>query len=277
MDSKAWILAVDIGNTHITLGAFLAENKSFPPVPLVTWRLSTHRHATADEYGLNILGLASHAGLTLEHLAGVVVASVVPPLDNVFRELSQKHLKNSALFVDSGLDLGVKILYDNPHEVGADRVINALAAWTRLGRDCIVVDFGTATTFDCVDGTGAYLGGAIAPGPQTASEALYQKTARLPLLGSFRKPSKAIGKNTQNSIASGLFHGYVGLTRGLIKTLSLEMGGTPHVLATGGLASLLAPSVPEIEAVAPDLTLEGLWLLWHRRFGEKNNTPPDIS
>jgi type III pantothenate kinase len=256
------MLAVDVGNTHITLGAFPERSRREPPAAVGTWRLSTHRHATADEYGLNVRGLLGPAGLRLEGLAGVAVASVVPPLDPVFRELSQKHLGLAAFFVEPGVPAGVRVLCDNPAEVGADRVVNAAAAFARARRACIVADFGTATTFDCVNARGDYLGGAIAPGPQMAAEVLYQRTAKLPLLGAFHRPPRAIGKNTLDSIASGLFHGYVGLTRGLLQGLKREMGGNPTILATGGLAGLLSPSVPEIKEVVPDLTLEGLWRIW---------------
>ncbi len=253
---------MDIGNTNVTVGALPVRAPSGAPALMAGWRLATHRHATADELSVTLLSLVATAGLDLRRLEGVAVASVVPPLDPVFRDLSEKHLKRSPLFVAAGVKTGVKILYDSPSEVGADRVVNAAAAYARVKGPLIVVDFGTATTFDCVNGDGAYLGGAIAPGPQMSAEILYQRTAKLPLLGAFRQPPHAIGKNTQDSIASGLFHGYVGLTRGLLARLAKEMGGKPKVLATGGLSALLAPSLPEINAVVPDLTLEGLWRIW---------------
>jgi type III pantothenate kinase len=254
-------LAVDIGNTHVTVGALAAEGLA-PPPPKVVWRLSTHRHATADELGVTLKSLVTSAGLDLPSLRAVAVASVVPPLDPVYRDLSEKLINQPAFFVEAGVKTGVKVLLDNPKEVGADRVVNAAAAYARVKGPLIVADFGTATTFDCVDRSGAYLGGAIAPGPQMAAETLYQRTAKLPLLGAFRQPPRAIGKNTQDSISSGLFHGYVGLTRGLLAKLMKEMRGKPKVLATGGLATLLAPSVPEIKEVIPDLTLEGIWRIW---------------
>ncbi|HNF60054.1 MAG TPA: type III pantothenate kinase [Elusimicrobiota bacterium] len=256
------MLAVDIGNTNVTLGALPLEKTERPPRLWAGWRLATHRHATADELSVTLASLMASAGLTAQSLGGVAVASVVPPLDPVFRELSEKHLKQVPVFVDAKVKTGVKILYDSPAEVGADRVVNAAAAFARVRAPLIVVDFGTATTFDCVNGRGAYLGGAIAPGPHMSAEILYQRTAKLPLLGAFRQPPHAIGKNTQDSIASGLFHGYVGLTRGLLARLTKEMGGKPRVLATGGLSPLLAPSVPEIHEIVPDLTLEGLWRIW---------------
>ena len=257
-----WMLAVDVGNTNVTVGAFPAGAGTRAPRALVTGRLSTHRHATADEMGLSLLAFLEHAGLSLPSLKGVAVASVVPPLDDVVRDLADRYLKQPAFFVGPDVRTGVKLLLDRPGEVGADRVVNAAAAYARLKTSCIVVDFGTATTFDCVDRTGAYLGGAIAPGPHMAAEGLYQRTAKLPLLGAFQKPMNAIGRNTIDSMASGLYHGYVGLTEGILSRLKAEMGGHPRVLATGGLAGLLGKEIAAITAIVPDLALEGLWLIW---------------
>ncbi|MBK8870818.1 MAG: type III pantothenate kinase [Elusimicrobia bacterium] len=262
------MLAVDIGNTHVTVGALSAEGAA-PPTPWAVWRLSTHRHATADELSVTFQSLIRSAGLDISSLCAMAVASVVPPLDPIYRDLSAKFHNCPVFFIEAGVKTGVKVLLDNPKEVGADRVVNAAAAYARVKGPLIVADFGTATTFDCVDRNGAYLGGAIAPGPQMAAETLYQRTAKLPLLGAFRQPPQAIGKNTQDSIAAGLFHGYVGLTRGLLAKLMKEMRGKPKVLATGGLATLLAPSVPEIQEVIPDLTLEGIWRIWRLNVTKK--------
>lgn len=267
---SAWVLAVDIGNTNITLGAFPARGPAVGGAPSarVTGRLSTHRHTTADEYGLALTQFLAHADLSLSRLAGVAVASVVPPLDEVFRELCPRYLGRPALFVGPDTRTGVEIRYDRPAEVGADRIVNAAAAFARYRRSCIVIDFGTATTFDCVDPRGAYLGGAIAPGPQMAAESLYQRTAKLPLMGAFRKPLRAIGKNTLDSMASGLYHGYVGLSEGILARLKSEMGGNPLVLATGGLSPLLGKEIGGIKEIVPDLTLEGLWLIWSLNQGK---------
>lgn len=266
-----WVLAIDIGNTNITLGAFPARPPAGGGVPRAraTGRLSTHRHTTADEYGLSLRQVLDHAGLALKGLRGVVVASVVPPLDEVFRDLCPRYLGRPALFVGPETRTGVEIRYDRPTEVGADRIVNAAAAFARFRRACIVIDFGTATTFDCVDGRGAYLGGAIAPGPQMAAESLSQRTAKLPLLGAFRKPGRAIGKNTLDSMASGLYHGYVGLSEGILARLKAEMGGAPLVLATGGLSPLLGKEIGGIKEIVPNLTLEGLWLIWRLNQGKK--------
>jgi type III pantothenate kinase len=272
------LLTVDIGNTNVTLGVFPLEGKAL----VTSWRLSTHSHFTADDYGPHIHHLFRCAGLDPSLVRGVAVASVVPPLDRVWEDMSQRYFQVRPLFVGpgaigsgaigSGVKTGVKVLYKNPGEVGADRIVNAAAAYSRLKRSCIVVDFGTATTFDCVGRRGEYLGGAIAPGPAMAAEALARNTAKLPLLGLFRKPISPIGKTTEEGLYSGLFYGYVGLTREILKRLKGEMGGSPPVLATGGLAPLLGPAVGGIRGVFPDLTLEGLRIIWEMNrvsFGDK--------
>ncbi len=290
------LLAIDIGNTNITLGLFPAKGetprsrtaraalsgdsedgarprgsppRAALPRTLRTWRLATRPRATADDYGPEILALLREAGRSPAALSGVAVASVVPSLDPVFRDISRAALSRPALFVEPGVKTGVRILYDNPAEVGADRVANAAAAFARERRSCVVVDFGTATTFDCVTRRGEYRGGVIAPGPRMAAESLARRTAKLPLLSGFHKPARAIGTNTLDSIASGLYHGYVGLTREILRRLMREMEGTPAVLATGGLAPLIAPEIPGIKEVVPDLTLEGLWLIWRLNRSKK--------
>ena len=291
------LLAIDIGNTNVTLGLFpvigrpgrrAAAARSAlrpappaarsalrlappagrstlrpapPPAAVKTWRLATRLAATADDYGPQIHALLKGFGGP-RALNGVAVASVVPPLDAAFRELSQTYLGHAAFFVEPGVTTGVRVLYDNPAEVGADRVVNAAAAFARVGGPCVVVDFGTATTFDCVNGRGDYQGGVIAPGPQMAAEALAQRTAKLPLLASFRKPRRAIGGNTLDSIGAGLYYGYIGLTEEILRRLRREMGGQPSVLATGGLAELLSPEIKLINRIVPDLTLEGLHRIW---------------
>lgn len=261
------LLAIDIGNTNITLGLFPAEPPTEVPrgrpcpSALATWRLATRRDAAVDDYGPAVRALCrgvAPAGA----LSGVAVASVVPPLDPVFREISERYLGRPALFVEAGIKTGVRVLVDRPEEVGADRIVNAAAAFARERRSCVVIDFGTATTFDCVTDRGDYRGGVIAPGPHTAAEALARRTAKLPRLEAFRRPARAIGTNTQDSIAAGLYHGYVGLTREILNRVLKEMKGRPAVLATGGLAPLLAPEIRGIKEIVPDLTLEGLWLLW---------------
>lgn len=256
------LLAIDIGNTNIVLGVFQFSQGRPKKTPAASWRLSTLPRGTADDYAAPLLTLMRNAGLDPSLVRGVCIASVVPSLDFSFQKLSEKYFGLHPLMVGPDTLTGIKILYDNPAEVGADRIVNAVAAYDRVRGSCIVVDFGTATTFDCIGRKGEYLGGAIAPGPFMAAEALTQKTAKLPQMGVFQKPRQAIGRTTINSLRSGLYHGYIGLTEGILQQLIKEMGTRPRVLATGGLAGLLSPAVPLIKEVHPDLTLEGLRLIW---------------
>jgi type III pantothenate kinase len=258
------LLALDVGNTQVTLGVFPFDQGRPVRSPSQVWRMATRRDSTADEYGTQILDFFHYAGLEASQVQGVALASVVPPLDAVFRDVARAYFKRPALVIGPGVKTGVNILYENPTEVGADRIVNAAAAFERVKGSCIVVDFGTATTFDCVSRKGEYLGGAIAPGPLMAAQSLAEKTAKLPWLGALRPPKNAVGRTTVDSMCSGLFYGYVGLTDELLRRLKKEMGGTPDVLATGGWAALLAPSVKAIKKVVPELTLEGLRIVWER-------------
>jgi type III pantothenate kinase len=261
------LLAIDIGNTQITLGVFKMDQDRPLKGVAASWKMSTNTQATSDEYGIKIQDFFHYAGLESAAVKGLAVASVVPPLDGAFRELGEKFFKTKPLFVGPGVKTGVNILAENPAEVGADRIVNSAGAFERVGGACIVVDFGTATTFDCVNGRGDYIGGVIAPGPVMAAEALYRKTAKLPLLGVFNPPKNAIGRNTIECMKSGLFYGYLGLTQEILRRLKKEMGGRVTILATGGLATAWAPSVKLIRKVYPDLTLEGLRLIWERNNG----------
>jgi type III pantothenate kinase len=258
------LIAIDIGNTNVVAGVFPAEGGRLPSRPRAVWRLSTRPADTADEYGLRLLDLLERERLSASVLTGAAVASVVPSLDPVIREVVKKHLGREAFFIGPATDTGVKVRADFPAEVGADRIANAAAAFHRVKGPCIVADFGTAATFDCVNGRGEYLGGVIAPGPLMAAEALARKTAKLPLVDVFHPPSSPIGRNTVDSISSGLYHGYVGLTREILIQLKKAMKGNPKILATGGLAGLLAPSIKGLE-VLPDLTLDGIRLIWERQ------------
>ncbi len=258
------LLTIDIGNTNIVLGVFQFSQGRPKKDLTASWRLSTAPRCTADDYASPLLTLMRNTGLNPSLVRGVCVASVVPSLDFAFQKLSEKYFDIHPLMVGPDTRTGIKILYANPAEVGADRIVNAVAAYERVHGSCIVVDFGTATTFDCLGRRGEYLGGAIAPGPFMAAEALAQKTAKLPQLGILQKPRKAVGRTTLDSLRSGLYHGYIGLTEGILRQLVKEMGTRPRVLATGGLAGLLSPAVPIIKEVHPDLTLEGLRLIWMR-------------
>jgi type III pantothenate kinase len=258
------LFVIDVGNTNITLGLYPKTAGSSSDIPAPLWRLPSRRDATADELSSQIHTLFQVSGIALSTVQGIVVASVVPPLDDALSESLERTFKVKPLFVGPGVRTGVKNLYQPPEVVGADRLVDAAAAYARVRGACLVVDFGTATTIDCVDQKGAYLGGVIVPGPKMAAEALAKGTAKLPLLEHLRRPAKVIGRTTQDSLASGLYYGYADLVAGLIRRLKAELGGKPVVLATGGLAELWAPLIPGLKAVVPHLTLEGLRLIWSR-------------
>lgn len=244
------ILCCDVGNTQVTLGAYEG------PELLGQWRLASDARKTADEYGALISQcLAKAEGLP--RARAVAVGSVVPALTPVFEELSRRYFGLEPLVVGPETRLGLKLKVDNPAEVGADRILNALAAWKLHGAPAVVLDFGTATTFDCVSSRGEYLGGAICIGPQLASRALSAGTAQLPEV-ELRKPARVVGRNTLECLQVGLYQGYLGMIRAVLKETLREMGGRPKLLATGGLARVYAPELGI--RVVPDLTLQGLRL-----------------
>jgi type III pantothenate kinase len=249
------LLAVDVGNTHTVYGLF-AEEK-----PRAHWRIATRKEVTSDELGVLLQGLFGQQGVAPQAVEGMIVASVVPDVNEALEAVGAAYFGCRPLFVGPGLKTGMPILYENPHEVGADRIVNAVAAKARFGAPVIVVDFGTATTFDVVGEGGEYLGGVIAPGVGVAAEALFQKAARLHRV-SIRRPQRVIGRQTEHSVQSGLFHGYAALVEGLVQRIRSELGHRAPVVATGGLAHIFEPELDFLEAVDPGLTLEGLRLVW---------------
>jgi len=251
------LLVVDIGNTNIALGLFKGDNL------IQHWKIRTERDKTCDEYGIVLLNLLSLTHLDAESIKSVIISSVVPPLTPVFQELGQNLFKMKPLIVGPGLKTGMPILYENPQEVGADRVVASVAAFEKYGGPAIVVDFGTATTFDAVSAKGEYLGGSIAPGIQIAAEALYLKTAKLPRI-EIKKPQHAIGRTTVTSMQSGLYFGYIGLVSNIIKEFSKELGEDIKVVATGSFASHIYPDLELIEHLEPFLILEGLRIIHDR-------------
>ena len=255
------LLAIDVGNTNIVLGVF--DYTSL----VQSWRLQTLRERTSDELGLLVEGLFAHAGLDRRAVTGIVLGSVVPPLTGTTRTMVEQYFGLTALVVDPARNTGMPILYENPAEVGADRIVNAIAARDQYGlasgRPLVVCDFGTATTLDAVSAKGEYLGGAICPGVTISADALFQRAARLPRID-VRKPSNVIGRTTVGAMESGLFYGYVGMVEGLVRRMSAELGGQTTCVATGGLASLIAPETHLIEHVNVDLTLHGLRIVWER-------------
>ena len=248
------LLAIDIGNTNIVLGVFEGEKL------IQHWKIQTERERTCDEYGITLLNLFSLSGPKKTEIDSVIISSVVPPLTPIFQDLSQRLFKIKPVVVGPGLKTGMAILYENPLEVGADRVVAAVAAYARHGGPCIVVDFGTATTFDAVSSKGEYLGGAIAPGIQISAEALYLKTAKLPRI-EIKKPEKAIGRTTVASMQSGLYFGYIGLVSRIIEEIKRELGGKTTVVSTGGFGARISHEVESIDIYEPDLILEGLRIL----------------
>jgi type III pantothenate kinase len=249
------LLTIDIGNTNITLGLFRGAE-------LVTaWRLATALERMPDEYGLQLLGLFEHAGVDPAALEGSVLASVVPPLTGTWLQACAKYLSRDPLVVDAGVRTGVKIRYEDPKGVGADRVADAAAAQRLYGGPACIVDFGTATTFDAITVDGDYLGGALAPGIGIAAEALFQRTAKLPRVDLARPPA-AIGRNTVHALQSGLLFGYVGLVEGMVARFRAELGAEMKVIGTGGLVDVIAAETRVIEIKAPWLTLEGLRIIW---------------
>ncbi len=257
------LLAIDIGNTQIHLGVFHMKDTRISKDLHKSWRISTRKEISSDELGIKIMNLFDYADIEPLHTKGIIVASVVPPLDAILTEVCEKYFQLDPLFVGPGIKTGINILYENPKEVGADRIVNAVAAHEHVKKTCIVVDFGTATTFDCISSQGEYMGGVIAPGPEMAAQALFSRTSKLPLLDTFDAPQSALGKTTLDSLKSGFFYGYKGLIQEILSSLKKEMQGDPVILATGGLAKIWASSIKDIKQIYPNLTLEGLRTLWY--------------
>ena len=249
------LLAIDIGNTNIVLGLYDGERLA------MQWRIATDHARMPDEYAMLLFDLFDRAGWDLDSVQGIVVASVVPPLTGTFVEVGERYFGQSPLVVDAGVRTGVRIRYDSPRDVGADRVVNAVAAYRLYGGPACVVDFGTGTTFDAISAEGDYLGGAIAPGIHMAAEALFVRTAKLPRID-IARPPRAIGTNTVHAMQSGLLFGYVGLVEGMVARFREELGPDMRVIATGGLAHVIAAETDVIEVVDQELTLKGLRFIW---------------
>ena len=256
------IFAMDVGNTQTTMALYRKAEL------LHCWRIATARHRTHDEWGALLHLLFNVHDLKMFDVSGVIISSVVPPADAPLREMCRQYFKREPLFVAPGIKTGVPVLYDNPAEVGADRVVNAVAVLAHHPLPAIIVDFGTATTFDVLDGKGNYLGGAIAPGLGISAEALFEKTAKLPKV-EISRPGRVVGKTTVQSIQAGLYWGYVGLVEGILKRMKKELGPVKTVVATGGLAPIITPDCPSVQVVDEYLTLEGLRLIYEKNLDPK--------
>jgi type III pantothenate kinase len=249
------LLVIDLGNTTLTLGVFDQKNLKYH------WRLTTDRNRTEDEYGLQMLGLLDTCGMHLTTIKGIVLSSVVPPLTEWVVRACQDYLKIDPLIISTDLKLNIKVLYDDPSAVGADRLADAVAVQSKFGGPACAIDFGTATTFNALTDQAEYLGGAILPGITTAAEALVTRTAKLPPI-ELKAPPSVIGRNTVHAMQAGLIYGYVALVEGMVQRFKGELGENMKVIATGGHVQKIAEHTKVIDHVDPWLTLEGLRLIW---------------
>jgi len=277
------LLALDVGNTNTVLGlyrldaAFPAAQSGRPngdrPDLAAHWRIATHRAQTVDEFGVFFVNLFEMHGMSPKQVTHIIISSVVPPLDSTLRQVCETYFKIEPLFVEPGIKTGMQVLVDNPTELGADRLADCIAAVERYGGPCIVVDFGTATKFEVISERGEYLGGAIAPGLGLSADALFSRAARLSRVD-VKRPAKVIGTNTIGHLQSGLYYGYIGLVDGILERIFAELGQKPRVIATGGLARMVAADSRYITEIDDLLTLDGLRILFERNRAPRQRNRP---
>lgn len=260
------LLAIDIGNTNTVLGLYRLDGDK--PELAAHWRVTTHRSQTVDEYGVLFINLFEMHGFKPNQVGHIIISSVVPPVEGTLRQVCENYFHLQPLFVEPGIKTGMAVLVDNPSELGADRLVNAIAAYERYGGPCIVVDFGTATTFDVISERGEYLGGAISPGLGISADALFSRAARLGRVD-IKRPSKVIGTNTVTHLQTGLYYGYIGLVDGILERIIAELGSQPRVIATGGLARQISEDSRYIAEIDDMLTLDGLLILFERNRAAK--------
>jgi type III pantothenate kinase len=270
------LLAIDIGNSNTVLGLYNSDS----PELVADWRITTHKNQTSDEYGVLFMNLFAMRQIDVSKISAIIVSSVVPPLDTTIRRLCERYFGLRPMFVEPGIKTGMPLLVDNPAELGADRIVNGVAAFARYGGPIIVVDFGTATTFDVISARGEYIGGVIAPGLGISADALFSRAAKLARVD-VKRPARVIGTNTIAHLQSGLFYGYIGLVDGILERMLAEIEAaqpdgsvaTPKVIATGGLAHMLHDDSKYITAIDDMLTLDGLRLLHERNRNPRRAAP----
>ena len=268
------LLALDVGNSNTVMGLFDLSAAPEPPRIVADWRITTPSKQTADEIGILFRSLFALRGLGIDGVTGVVISSVVPPLDPMLRRVCEATFGMRPLLIEPGVKTGVPLLTDNPSEAGADRIVNCVAAFDLMGGPSIVVDMGTATTFDVVSAKGEFLGGAIAPGLGISAEALFSRAARLTRV-EVKKPAKIVGTNTTDNIQIGLYWGYIGLVDGILERMMAELGPETKTVMTGGLSKLIAADCKHVQRVEPMLTLHGLRLIWERNQDRGHDRPHD--
>jgi len=263
------LLTLDVGNTNTVLALYKLDGTE---EVVAHWRVTTHKTQTADEYGVLLLSLFNMRQIAASSVTGIIISSVVPPLDSTLRRVCERYFNLKPLFIEPGIKTGMPLLIDNPVELGADRVANGVAAFQRYGGPCIIVDLGTATTFDVISAKGEYIGGAIAPGLGISADALFSRAARLSRVD-IKKPAKVIGTNTIAHMQSGLYYGYIGLVDGILEHIIQDLGVQPTIVATGGLAKLIVEGSKHITKIDHMLTLDGLRLIYEKNRSLKQHRP----